>query len=134
MFWAKIDLDINTIPLKMGDGFFLGRFKMLHEIVLSDLQLTVDTTTRLNEVREKCPTFFTANPGERKTFVMHRGCVIVNCYEKDKRTISTFVYGHCFKTDQYHIVCISNDKVRTIAQSKHLIDKMLRKGFHLIEG
>ena len=94
---------------------------------------TIEETTHLDTMRSNCSTFFKVPHGKRETFTVYRGQLIVRntCSFRGKpiRTITVYLYTIEHGGDLF---CISaNDKLKTIAETRHLIDKVLDCGTYL---
>lgn len=105
-----------------GDDMKLKIYESEHE---------VNEKTSLVAMRRACPTFFKVKHGERETYDVYRGCLIVRNTVRFAGLTKRMTAVYIFLVDQGDLFCVSAcEELGSVTDAKRYIDELFEHGHY----
>ncbi len=92
----------------------------------SKCEFEVDENTSLDTIRSNCPGFFRTPHGQRETYAIYRGFLIVRNTVKFGRVIERRTIVYLYDTETHDTFCVSAGvDLNDVAHAHTLIDRIL---------
>lgn len=112
----------------------LSKVLIKHGDLKYDAYAELDELASLVDMERECPLFFKTKHGNRETYTVYRGCLIVRntvnfTHGKERKTT---VYAFFHDTESgYDLLCVSaGSKINSVITAKRLIDRMIESREH----